>query len=83
MDNNIENNYFVSNFLISELQVQLNQLDRLENDKSEKIVKAIAKEISLFPLINSNLFPFEYINELKRGNKTPQLIQETFRLVII
>jgi ABC transport system ATP-binding/permease protein len=77
LDQNIENAVFNANYLIPAIQQKLFQMnDNFRKQENTKALKSIQFEIKQFAT-NSDIFPFEYIDDLIPEKVNNTIIKET------
>lgn len=77
IDQKIENSVFNTNYLIPVIQQKLIEINNnLHNPQNNKALKAIQFEIKQFTT-NSEIFPFEYFDDLNPEKVNAEIIKET------
>ncbi|HEX2933825.1 MAG TPA: hypothetical protein VHO72_00595 [Bacteroidales bacterium] len=77
LDQKLENAVFNTNYLIPVVQKKLGEInENLNNPENSKALKAIQYEIKQFTS-NSEIFPFEYYDELDAEKVDADIIKET------
>lgn len=77
LDQKLENAVFNTNYLIPVIQKKLGEIsNNMTNTENNKALKAIQFEIKQFTS-NSEIFPFEYFDELDAEKVNSEIIKET------